>query len=56
MGEYAIYGAEGELDLGNVEAVAGEGKLEVRSEPIPDDWADRWRTSTSRRPSPAGGS
>ena len=34
----------GELpDLGNVEAVAGEGKLEVRSEPIPDDWADRWR-------------
>ena len=42
--EYAIYGAEGELpDLGNVEAVAGEGKLEVRSEPIPDDWADRWR-------------
>ena len=42
--EYAIYGAEGELpDLGGVEAVAGEGKLHVRSERIPDDWADRWR-------------
>jgi ribosomal protein L11 methyltransferase len=42
--EYAIYGAEGELpDLGGVEAVAGEGTVEVRAEPIPDDWADRWR-------------
>lgn len=39
--EYAIYGAEGELpDLGAVEAQAG---IEVRSERIPDDWADRWR-------------
>jgi ribosomal protein L11 methyltransferase len=42
--EYAIYGAEGELpDLGGVEAAAGEGMVFVRSEPIPDDWADRWR-------------
>ncbi len=42
--EYAIYGAEGELpDLGDVEAAAGDGLVEVRSEPIPDDWADRWR-------------
>jgi ribosomal protein L11 methyltransferase len=42
--EYAIYGAEGELpDLGDVEAAAGEGMVQVRSEPIPDDWADRWR-------------
>ena len=42
--EYAIYGAEGELpDLGGVEAAAGEGMVTVRSEPIPDDWADRWR-------------
>ncbi len=42
--EYAIYGAEGELpDLGGVEAAAGEGMVEVRSDPIPDDWADRWR-------------
>ena len=42
--EYAIYGAEGELpDLGGVEAALGEGKVEVRSESVPDDWADRWR-------------
>jgi ribosomal protein L11 methyltransferase len=42
--EYAIYGAEGELpDLGDVEAAAGEGMVQVRSETIPDDWADRWR-------------
>ncbi len=42
--EYAIYGGEGELpDLGAVEAAAGEGMVEVRSEQIPDDWADRWR-------------
>jgi ribosomal protein L11 methyltransferase len=42
--EYAIYGAEGELpDLGGVEAALGDGKVEVRSETIPDDWADRWR-------------
>jgi ribosomal protein L11 methyltransferase len=42
--EYAIYGAEGELpDLGGVEAAAGDGMVDVRSEEIPDDWADRWR-------------
>jgi len=42
--EYAIYGAEGELpDLGDVEVAAGEGLVDVRSEQIPDDWADRWR-------------
>src|SRR5262245_11054497 len=55
--EYAIYGAEGELpDLGGVFAVTdpvgpgreaeeptGIGVVEVRSETIPDDWADRWR-------------
>ena len=42
--EYAIYGADGELpDLGAVKAAAGEGMVEVRSEQIPDDWADRWR-------------
>jgi ribosomal protein L11 methyltransferase len=42
--EYAIYGAEGELpDLGGVEAGAGDGMVDVRSEEIPDDWADRWR-------------
>jgi ribosomal protein L11 methyltransferase len=42
--EYAIYGAEGELpDLGGVEAALGPGKVEVRSETVPEDWADRWR-------------
>ncbi len=42
--EYAIYGAPGEVpDLGSVEAVAGDEPIEVRSEKIPDDWADRWR-------------
>lgn len=42
--EYAIYGAEGELpDLGSVEALAGDGMVEVTSERVPDDWADRWR-------------
>jgi ribosomal protein L11 methyltransferase len=42
--EYAIYGAEGELpDLGDVEAAAGDGLVEITSERIPDDWADRWR-------------
>ena len=42
--EFAIYGAEGELpDLGEVEAVAQDGRVEITSERIPDDWADRWR-------------
>ena len=42
--EYAIYGAPGELpELGSVEAVAGDEAIEVRSEEVPDDWADRWR-------------
>jgi len=42
--EYAIYGAEGELpDLGVVKAAAGDELVEITSERIPDDWADRWR-------------
>ncbi len=42
--EYAIYGSEGELpDLGEVEAAAGDDLVEITSERIPDDWADRWR-------------
>jgi ribosomal protein L11 methyltransferase len=42
--EYAIYGGEGELpELGAIDAVAGEGRIEVSSTEIPDDWADRWR-------------
>ncbi len=42
--EYAIYGAEGELpELGELEAAAGDDLVEIASERIPDDWADRWR-------------
>jgi ribosomal protein L11 methyltransferase len=42
--EFAIYGAPGEVpELGAVEAAAGDGLVEVSTEEIPDDWADRWR-------------
>jgi ribosomal protein L11 methyltransferase len=42
--EYAIYGGEGELpELGEIDAVVGEGRIEVSSTEIPDDWVDRWR-------------
>jgi ribosomal protein L11 methyltransferase len=42
--EYAIYGGEGELpELGEIDAVVGEGRIEVSCTEVPDDWADRWR-------------
>jgi len=42
--EYAIYGGEGELpELGQIEAAAGKGLVEVVSTEVPDDWADRWQ-------------
>ncbi len=42
--EYAIYGGEGELpELGEIDAVMGEGMVKVSAIEIPDDWADRWR-------------
>jgi ribosomal protein L11 methyltransferase len=42
--EYAIYGGEGELpDLGELDAVVGEGTVAVSATEIPDDWADRWQ-------------
>jgi ribosomal protein L11 methyltransferase len=42
--EYAIYGGEGELpELGEIDAAVGEGRVEVSSTTVPDDWADRWR-------------
>jgi ribosomal protein L11 methyltransferase len=42
--EYAIYGAPGELPpLPDLTALAGDGQIEVSTEEIPDDWADRWR-------------
>jgi ribosomal protein L11 methyltransferase len=42
--EFAIYGASGELpELGRIEAVAGDGAIEVTATEVPDDWADRWQ-------------
>ncbi|HEY5815201.1 MAG TPA: 50S ribosomal protein L11 methyltransferase [Solirubrobacterales bacterium] len=42
--EYAIYGGEGELpELGEIEAAAGDGLVELVSTQVPDDWADRWQ-------------
>ncbi|MDO9409388.1 50S ribosomal protein L11 methyltransferase [Patulibacter sp.] len=42
--EYAIYGAEGELpSLPAVRALVGDALVEVVSEEVADDWADRWR-------------
>ena len=42
--EYAVYGARGELpELGGLDAVAGAGRVEVRAEEVPDDWAERWK-------------
>jgi ribosomal protein L11 methyltransferase len=42
--EYAVYGAEGELpELHALQAAAGAALVEVVSEQVPDDWADRWR-------------
>ena len=42
--EYAIYGGEGELpELGEIEAAAGDGLVELVSTRVPDDWADRWQ-------------
>jgi ribosomal protein L11 methyltransferase len=42
--EYAVYGARGEVpELGGLDAVAGAGHVEVRSDEVPDDWAERWK-------------
>jgi ribosomal protein L11 methyltransferase len=42
--EYAIYGAPGELpDLGELRAAAGGALVALRSEPVPDDWDERWK-------------
>ena len=43
--EYAVYGAPGELPtLPDVRAAAREALVEVRTDEIPDDWQDRWRS------------
>ncbi|MEX0992622.1 MAG: 50S ribosomal protein L11 methyltransferase [Solirubrobacterales bacterium] len=42
--EYAVYGASGELpELGEIEAFAGGALVEVSSEQVPEDWAERWK-------------
>jgi ribosomal protein L11 methyltransferase len=42
--EYAVYGAPGELPaLGRIQAAAGDALIEVSSEEVGDDWAERWR-------------
>ncbi|HLY50337.1 MAG TPA: 50S ribosomal protein L11 methyltransferase [Solirubrobacteraceae bacterium] len=42
--EYAVYGAPGELPaLPDLTAAAGPALVEVRTETIADDWAERWR-------------
>jgi ribosomal protein L11 methyltransferase len=42
--EYAVYGPPGELPaIPDLEALAGDGRVEISSTEIPDDWADTWR-------------
>ena len=42
--EYGVYGAEGELpELHALQAAAGTALVEVVTEQVADDWADRWR-------------
>lgn len=42
--EYAVYGSPGELpDLPDLQAAAGAALVEVRTDEIADDWAERWR-------------
>lgn len=42
--EYAIYGPPGELpELPDLQAVAGEGLVEIETTEVSDDWGDRWR-------------
>lgn len=42
--EYAVYGAPGELPaLPDLRAAAGAALVEVSTEQVADDWAERWR-------------
>jgi ribosomal protein L11 methyltransferase len=42
--EFALYGAPGELpSLPHGEAEVGGSRVLVRGEPVPDDWAERWK-------------
>jgi ribosomal protein L11 methyltransferase len=41
--EFALYGPPGEVpDVGELQAAAGGGLVEVTTTTVPDDWADRW--------------
>jgi ribosomal protein L11 methyltransferase len=41
--EYAIYGPPGEVpELGELQAAAGGGLVDVTTTSVPEDWADRW--------------
>jgi ribosomal protein L11 methyltransferase len=41
--EFAIYGPPGEVpEVGELQAAAGGGLVEVTTTAVPDDWADRW--------------
>ena len=41
--EFAIYGPPGEVpELGELQAAAGGGLVDVTTTAVPDDWADRW--------------
>lgn len=43
--EYAVYGAPGELPaLPALNAAAGEALVDVSSQEVPEDWAERWRS------------
>jgi ribosomal protein L11 methyltransferase len=42
--EFAVYGPPGEVPtIPELRAAGGDGFVEVSSQEIPDDWADRWR-------------
>jgi len=42
--EYAVYGSPGELpELPALRAAAGGAYVDIRSEPVADDWDQRWR-------------
>jgi ribosomal protein L11 methyltransferase len=43
--EYAVYGAPGELpELPDLRAAAGGAFVDVSTQEVADDWADRWRS------------
>jgi ribosomal protein L11 methyltransferase len=52
--EFAIYGPPGEVpELGEVQAAAGGGLVDVTTTSVPNDWADRW--ADFHRPIEVGG-